>query len=155
MINISRILHPTDFSDNSKPALQYASELSRRFDAELHLLAVVDTRAFTGTATEPEFFPSEFIDDYIKDVEKQLAELDFNGMSDLRKVVRKTLRGMVFIEIINYARKAEIDLIVMGTHGRTGLSHLLIGSVAENVVRKASVPVLTVCPTSILKGQTK
>ena len=153
MIEISRILHPTDFSDSSMPALQYASDFARRFNAELHLISVVDARAFTGTSSEPEFFPADFMEEYIKGVEKQLADLTFEGMNYCRMIVRYTLAGTPFVEIIKYAGDNDIDMIIMGTHGRTGLGHLVIGSVAENVVRKAPCPVLTVCPPSVLRGQ--
>jgi universal stress protein A len=149
VIKIARILHPTDFSDNSKPALQYASEFARQFNADLHLISVVDTRAMAG----PEYLPVDFMPEYIKDLETQLAALTFNGMQHCKKIVRNVLAGTTSAEIIKYARDSNIDLIVMGTHGRTGLGHLIIGSVAENVVRKALCPVLTVCPASVLKAQ--
>ena len=144
MVNITRILHPTDFSDNSRPALAYASDFARQFHAELHILSVVDSRLFTGIPADPGFFPPEYMEEYLKVVEKQMADLTFEGISELKKIIRVVRSGLAIIEIINYARDAKIDLIVMGTHGRTGLKHVLIGSVAENVVRKAGCPVLTV-----------
>jgi len=140
MIKIARILHPTDFSDNSKTALQYAGDFARQFKAELHLISVADT----GAIAAAEFLPVDFLLDYMKDVETQLSAVTFDGMQHCRKIVRKVLSGTTFVEIIKYARAANIELIVMGTHGRTGIKHLLIGSVAENVVRKSPCPVLTV-----------
>jgi nucleotide-binding universal stress UspA family protein len=146
MIKISRILHPTDLSENSKPALRYASDLARHYHAGLHIVTVVDTRAFTGSVAEPEFFPVDFLQDYMKETEKKLAELTFEGMQHCSKIVREVFSGTPYNEIIKYAEKSGIDLIVMGTHGYTGLKHMLIGSVAENVVRRAPCPVLTVRP---------
>jgi len=153
MIQVSRILHPTDFSDNSKSALHYASDFARQFNAELHLISVVDTKSLTGAIAGPEFFPADFIQDYIKDTENQLNDLIFEGMQHCRKIVLNVVTGTVFVGIIDYARDAKIDLIVMGTHGRSGIKHLLIGSVAENVVRKSPYPVLTVHPVDKKRGK--
>ena len=73
MIKISRILHPTDFSQNSVSALLYASDLSRHYHADLHLISVVDSRGLTGSLVEPDFFPMDFLPDYIKDVESHTS----------------------------------------------------------------------------------
>ena len=76
--------------------------------------------------------------------QKQLEEMpNLPGTEDL-KVVREVRVGPAFLEILRYAKKSDIDLIVIGTHGRTGIKHMLLGSVAEKVVRKAPCPVLTV-----------
>jgi nucleotide-binding universal stress UspA family protein len=146
MITISRILHPTDLSKNSRAALRYASDLARHYHADLHLVTVVDTRGFTGSIAEPEFFPMDFLQDYMKETETKLTELTFEGMQHCGKIVREVFSGTPYTEIIKYVDKSGIDLIVMGTHGYTGIKHLLIGSVAENVVRRAPCPVLTVRP---------
>jgi nucleotide-binding universal stress UspA family protein len=144
MIRISRILHPTDFSKNARPALEYAGDFALRFKADLHLLNVIDNRAFTGSPAEPEFFPMEFMQDYMKDIEKQMQQLAFTGMENCQTIVREVRMGNPFIEITRFAEQRGIDLIIMGTHGRTGIGHLLVGSVAENVVRRSACPVLTV-----------
>lgn len=146
MIRISRILHPTDLSHNAQPALHYASDLCRLYHAELHLISVVDSRGFSGSTSEPDFFPVDFLQEYVNDLEKRLSDMTFEGMQHCKKIVREISSGIPFNEILTYAEKNEVDLIVMGTHGRTGLGHLLIGSVAENVVRRAHCPVLTVRP---------
>lgn len=143
---IKRILHPTDLSVNAQPALHLATDLCRVYHAELHLLSVVDSRAFAATTSEPDFYPVDFLQDYVIDVEKRIAEMTFEGMQHCKKIVREVSSGIPLNDILNYVRDREVDLIVMGTHGRTGLAHLLIGSVAENVVRRAQCPVLTVRP---------
>ena len=76
--------------------------------------------------------------------EKALDQLLDQDWAQGKKIVKSTRQGPPFLEIIRYAKENEIDLIVLGTHGRTGLAHVLLGSVAEKVVRKASCPVLTV-----------
>jgi len=143
MISLKRILVPTDFSDYSKQAIAYACELARRFAAELQLLHVATPPAlpmpYVGTVSDQTFHPEET-------AKKALEELDdpeFDQVSRIDRVVRV---GTPFVEIVRYAKENDIDLIVMGTHGRTGLVHALIGSVAERVVRKAPCPVLTVRP---------
>ena len=82
----------------------------------------------------------------VKDANATLQKLPPDGWDDGKPVVREVRVGAAFMEIIDYARENEIDLIVIGTHGRSGLMHILMGSVAERIVRKAPCPVLTVKP---------
>lgn len=145
MITISRILHPTDLSKNSKPAFHYAGEFALHFKAELHLLNIVDTR-FNGSPAEPEFFHMDFLHEYQMEMQKQLQKLTFDGIEKCTSLIRKVQPGIPYLEIPHYAEKNGIDIIIMGTHGRTGMRHLLIGSVAENVVRRSRCPVLTISP---------
>jgi len=144
-VKIQRILCPIDFSDSADHALRYASALAETFGAELTLLHVVApiVAALPGETALPDALLAdveELADACRERLEKTVGQLTANGLS----VQHKVLNGVPFIEIIRYARDAEMDLIVMGTHGRTGLGHLLIGSVAERVVRKSPCPVLTV-----------
>lgn len=133
MIQLSRILLPTDFSEYSGAATKYACGLAEQYNAELHLLHVFETHE----TADPEFKGV---------VRGRLEEFLKPGWEEGRKVIKTTAEGATFLEIIRYARKHDIDLIVMGTHGRSGLAHVLMGSVAERVVRKASCPVLVVRP---------
>lgn len=143
MIALKNILVPTDFSETAEIAVRYATALAEAFGASLHVLHV---------ATDPaRYLPVEAFA-ALPDLRVQL-EADclkrLDGVlanADTRKVpVQRLLRlGEPFVEIINYARGNAIDLIVMGTHGRGPVKHLLLGSVAEKVVRKAPCPVLTV-----------
>jgi nucleotide-binding universal stress UspA family protein len=142
MINLERILLPTDFSDCSARARSYACELAKRFQAEIHLLHVVApvvVPAYVGYMPEELAQPEE-------GAKRELEEWDDPALADATKVVRAVASGTPFVEIVRYAREHELDLIVMGTHGRSGLTHALMGSVAEKVVRKAPCPVLTVRP---------
>ena len=145
MLEIKKILVPTDFSEFGEQALLYGCELAKQFSAELHLLNVVQDAV--AMFPEPNMMGTS-MNDLVADMQhlakKQLEEMpDLPGTEDL-KVVREICVGPPFLEIIRYAKKTDIDLIVIGTHGRTGIKHMLMGSVAEKVVRKAPCPVLTV-----------
>lgn len=155
MISLKRILFATDFSECAGPARTMACELARRFEAELHLLHVVQDLA----VQVPEFgmglsFPG-FVDhtgpqrqQRRDEVFQKLEDEAGQNPQDGYTVVTAVRFGAPFVEIIRYARESNIDLIVLGSHGRTGLAHVLMGSVAERVVRKAHCPVLTVRPSS-------
>lgn len=148
MIKLDRILVPTDFSDFSKPALTYGCAIAARFDAELHLLHVVPDPAML--VPEAAAFSVESMEAQTEllrtESMKTLNSLPPDGWSDGKPVVREIRVGAAFMEIIDYAREKDIDLIVIGTHGRSGLMHVLMGSVAERIVRKSPCPVLTVKP---------
>jgi nucleotide-binding universal stress UspA family protein len=144
-IGLTRILVPTDFSDPADVALRYAIGFADAFGAQLHLLHVIEPWVAQQFAASLALVPAF-------DVEAEArarAETELGQVLTRDERERYTARlaiktGAPFAEIVGYARREDIDLIVMGTHGRGTLSHLLIGSVAENVVRKAPCPVLTV-----------
>jgi len=148
MIRLSRILLPTDFSLYSSEATKYACAFAEKFDAELHLLHVLETRL----SATPEFAAGLALPTPVKEnqakCEKALLEILDSAWAQSRrsKIVRAVADGTPFLEIVRYARERSIDLIVLGTHGRSGLAHVLMGSVAERVVRKAPCPVLTIRP---------
>lgn len=145
MIQIKRLLAPTDFSESSKQALHYALEFARGFNTELHILNVV----------EPVVYPAEMFSQVgMIDVESVLEKSSKEEMeiwlkdipTDKRPITTAVEHGRPFAEIIRYAQEHQIDLIILGTHGRSGLDHFLLGSTAEKVIRKAPCPVLTVRP---------
>jgi nucleotide-binding universal stress UspA family protein len=143
MISLKRILVPTDLSEYARCALPYAVELATVHRATLHLLHVVDIHWF-GSVGGSEF--GERIDDFVQrfrqDSEAGLAQLE----AEIQTVpVEATVRlGTPHVEIVRLAREQEMDLIVIATHGRRGVSHALIGSVAEKVVQMAPCPVLSI-----------
>jgi nucleotide-binding universal stress UspA family protein len=145
MLRIQNILVATDFSDASARALDYARELARAFKASVHVMHVLEDLAAHAWTTEVYVAALPGVHE---EMEKQARErLEQIVTPEDRKdlEVQTVLRlGSPFVEIVRYAREANIDLIVMGTHGRGAIVHMLLGSVAERVVRKAHCPVLTV-----------
>ncbi len=145
MIDLHRILVPTDFSKHSQNALTYAAEFADKFGAELYLLHVVqDLSLFfpDPVSGAPPITPP--VDQLTAAVQVSLDRLVRDNDLARLKVHQVVREGTPFYEIIRFAREADVDLIVMGTHGRSGLVHVLLGSVTEKVVRKAPCPVLTV-----------
>lgn len=138
------ILVPVDFSGSTDDLLRFAREIARKFDSTVHLLHVVpDIDYFTPYES---FVAAENMVAARKGIENE-AERDLRGLQDkLSGIPTKTAirTGAAYVEIIDYVKSQNIDLIVMGTHGRGVLEHLLIGSVTEKVVRKAPCPVLTI-----------
>lgn len=144
MINLKKILLPTDFSENSEHALQYAREFTELFDAELHILHVSHQMALEhGMSFLP---PGDLMLDMRPAAKRKLREIANDDWAAERTIVREMREGRPFVEIIRYADEVEIDLIIMGTHGWGPISHLLVGSVAERVVQKAHCPVMTIRP---------
>jgi nucleotide-binding universal stress UspA family protein len=139
-----KILVPVDFSRHSAVAVQYASDLSRHYGASLTLVHIYQPFAYIlletylpYTAEQLGIISSEF--------QKQLdvAQADARAAGAV-SVETRVLQGEAPLEIVSFAEQHAQDLIVMGTHGRTGLNRVLLGSVAEKVVRSAPCPVLTV-----------
>ena len=147
MIKLKEILCPFDFSETAQEALKYAIYLMSKDDnATLYLAHVVDSRVFDYGDPIIEHEPSVStvaLDQSTREQleKKLLAEVPDEIQNRVETII---LFGVPFLEIIMTARNNDIDLIVIGTHGRTGLAHMLIGSVAEKVVRKAPCPVLSV-----------
>jgi universal stress protein A len=144
MIELKRILVPTDFSKHSHNAMKYAAALAEKFQSEIYLLHVVqDLSLFLPDAisgTPPYLPPTEQMLAAVRESLDRLAREQLDKLT-VQRLVRE---GAPFYEIIACARENDVDLIIMGTHGRGLLAHVLMGSVAEKVVRKAPCPVLTV-----------
>ncbi|MDD4888722.1 MAG: universal stress protein [Phycisphaerae bacterium] len=146
MIQINKLLFPTDFSELSEAALKYALQFARDYKAELHVIHVVDEAYQYWMSMAPSTVPvgAPIVEDVVRNASKSLEKLVADKLSQDVTVVHQVLIGRPFLEIIKYAKAQSIDLIVIGTHGRGGLGQMLMGSVAEKVVRKAPCPVLTV-----------
>lgn len=145
MITIKNLLVPTDFSDASQGALDYGRDLARSFGATLHLLNAPDDLTWRYSLDmSPVLFDGvqQDIEASAKTQLEALLTAEDREQLHARAVVQTSLSTAA--TIVDYAAHHHIDLIVMGTHGRGGVSHLLIGSVAERVVRSAPCPVLTV-----------
>ena len=146
MLSFKKILCPVDFSDLSLNAMRVALELASQFQAELHLLYVFG--GYDAIALNPEtaLIPMpKWLTDLRKIAQEKLDALPGAGFEqNCPSIVRAMTDGTAFYEIVQYAQHQNIDLIVISTHGRTGLKHLVLGSVAENIVRSATCPVFTI-----------
>ena len=146
MIGINNILVATDFGEPAEAALRYGEELSRRFDAKLHVLTVVDDVAAHAVAASG-------LPDRLDDVQREIEADAWKSLQALVSEPDRSAYGVKLIAltspspaatILSYARDMGVDLIIVGTHGRHGLSHFFLGSVAQQVSRSADCPVLTV-----------
>ena len=137
-IDIKRILCPTDFSASAARALDYALGIAERYGATVEVLHVAESSAY---AEDPVNDRGQTYDNTLRD--RLQAMVESKGDTDIAVTVN-VVDGIDYIEIVNRATAWPADLIVIGTHGHTGMKHLLIGSVAERVVRTASCPVCTV-----------
>ena len=145
MLSISRILVPTDFSEPSDEALQYAKGLAEKFNASLHVLHVLEDLAAHAWTTEVYVSALPGVHEEMERQARERLDQALSPDEQAKYKAELVLRmGSAFVEVVRYAREQAIDLIVMGTHGRGAIAHMLLGSVAERVVRKANCPVLTV-----------
>lgn len=134
------ILVPTDGSAGTTRVIDHAAALADVHDASLHFLYVVNTASFANLPMETSW---ESVTSMLRDEgEEALRAAEERASTD--RVVTAMREGAPSREIVEYASEADCDLVVMGTHGRGGLNRLLLGSVAERVVRSSEVPVLTV-----------
>jgi nucleotide-binding universal stress UspA family protein len=146
---LNRILVPVDFSVHSEKAFRFATTLANKFGARLSLIHVVEDPFVTGAWQSEAFAPHipELLNELTKNAEARLHDLKKDLAAHGFVVETAVITGQPARAIVEHAETGHFDLIVMGTHGRTGLSHTLMGSVAERVVRKAPCAVLTVRET--------
>lgn len=147
MITLKKILVPTDFSESATSAYAYAREFASHFKARICLIHVYEPIVFYSEA--PIGMPD------LVDIEKNIhatsdQSLDriidqyFEEEKTEQRIEKVLIQGKPFLEIIRYAKEEPADMIIMATHGRSALEHILLGSVTEKVVRKAPCPVLTI-----------
>ncbi len=138
-----RILAPVDFSDASETAVDHARELARTYNTDLHLLHVVEEVNYTSAyGVESPLSP---LDEIVARVEKTLGEMARETVGDESVQVSARV-GYAPWTILDYVENNDVDLIVIATHGRSGFDRVLLGSVAERVLRRSSVPVFLVKP---------
>ena len=148
-ISIRQILLSTDFSPPAQRAQSYAVKLAEQFGAELHIIHVVEDPALPVHGSRYSWaVPDDVLPRMLEKAEVELAQLLSEDDLEMvnQKVVRLVKVGHPVTTMVDYASQQKIDLIVAGTHGRSGFSHMLLGSVAEKLVRLATCPVLTVHP---------
>jgi nucleotide-binding universal stress UspA family protein len=140
-----KIVCPVDFSEFTDEIIEYGVSIAKKFDAELHLLHIIpNLNYFTPYES---FLTPENLVAMERSIEREI-EKDFeNTIKKIDMPVKKAIKtGVTFVEILDYIKTEKIDLVVMGTHGRSGFEHILLGSVAEKIIRRAPCPVLTVRP---------
>lgn len=141
---IRRVLIPTDFSQPARHAFTYAVDLNRLFNARLYLVHVMqDFTEFSEYNLSPTILPQLYLE-FEQNASNKLEEMVHQTVPEHMHCDTYILHGVPFYEIIQFARNEQIDLIVVGSHGRTGLKHVLFGHTAEKIVKKAPCPVLSV-----------
>jgi nucleotide-binding universal stress UspA family protein len=143
-MQIKTILFPTDFSNGARAAMDHAVSLARDYKAKLILLYVIQDISIAEWYIPSSLSVTDLVEDMQKSAGKEMDKWATEVSSKVKEVEKLVVRGVPFVEIIKTAKEKDTDLIVIGTHGRTGIDHMLFGSTAEKVVRKAPCPVLTV-----------
>lgn len=153
MIAIERILVPIDFSPPSLRALDEAVEFGRPYEAEIIVLCVLERDYHTPITLVPN--PRAFLQEQTSEVEARLAQIATRLGQENVKYRTVIEFGVPYQVIVESAKHLKVDLIVMSTHGRTGLAHVLLGSVAERVVQHAACPILLLrrMPEAKRRGQ--
>ncbi len=136
-MEIKKILYATDFSEGSLNSLPYAVDLSKRYGAKLYLIHVIYDVVKTSGWYVPHVSLDEMYNDMKRDARTQLEKSFIEEMRGFKDIEHVVLTGIPYQEISRFAEENKIDLIVIGTHGRTGLDRVLFGSTAEQVVRHA------------------
>ncbi len=148
MRRITKILVPTDLSELSLAAIDYARSLANVYGARVFLLHAVDVVPVVSFPTI-DFTLETSLQDEAERGKEILENFASRFLGDVDHVTAIVRRGVAYEEIMRFVKEEEIDLIVMATHGRTGLPHIIMGSVAEKVVRHSPVPVLTIKPLKV------
>ncbi len=146
MLEIKKILAPTDCSESSREAITLAVDLAEKFESELTLLIVTDERFLRGMKSA--YFPKDIHDDVYQSTAEHakttLEEFWKTFDRDYRRVKFANAFGNPFTQIVKFSNSDQFELIVIGSHGRTDLSYVLMGSCAEAVVRHSKIPVMVV-----------
>ena len=140
---IGRILVPIDFSEHSQKALRYALAFAHQFGAEVTLVHIVEQMVYPGDWMYPPLAVTDFATEKREEMISRLQSLDAGSGVKTQHIVRI---GRAWQEIIEIAQEMKSDMLILATHGYTGLKHVLLGSVAEKIIRHAPCPVLTVRP---------
>jgi nucleotide-binding universal stress UspA family protein len=142
-IQIGKILVPVDFSEHSQKALRYALAFAKQFDAEVTLVHIVEQMVYPGDWMYPPLAVTDFATEKREQMVERLRSLDEGSGLKTQHIVRL---GRAWQEVVEIAKEQHTDMIILATHGYTGLKHVLLGSVAEKIVRHAPCPVLSVRP---------
>jgi nucleotide-binding universal stress UspA family protein len=146
MVEINKILFPIDLTENSSKILPYVLSVSEKYDSSIYLLHVVHDLLKWGHSYVPHTSMDNFLKEAIAGAEKAMDRVCDEQLQSCPNFQRRIVSGDPVAEILKTIESEGIDMVIMGTHGRKGLEHVIFGSVAENVVKKSPVPVLTINP---------
>jgi len=149
MIEIKKILFPLDLTANSSKILPYVLSISEKYNSTICLLHVVQDLNKWGKLYVPHSSMDKFQNEAIEAAKKAMDEICENQLQSCPNFQKKVVSGDTIEEILNVIESEDIDLLIMGTHGRKGLDHTIFGSVAEKVVKKSPVPVLVINPYKV------
>jgi nucleotide-binding universal stress UspA family protein len=144
MKDLKTILFATDFSESSDYAFQYAQTLAKKFNARLLIIHVINEPVDLRGFYVPHISFEKLEEEIEEGAQKMMEKFCRTHIRDYDNYETFIVPGIPYDEIIKKATESSADLIVLGTHGRTGLDHVLFGSTAEKVVRKSAVPVMTI-----------
>ena len=145
-MEIKKILFPIDLTANSSKILPYVLSISEKYNSAIYLLHVVQDLLRWGHLYVPHTSMEKFQKEAAEGAEKAMQRICDDQLHSCPNFQRRIVSGDPVTEILNTIESENIDLVIMGTHGRKGLEHALFGSVAENVVKRSRVPVLTINP---------
>ena len=150
MMEIKTILFPLDLTENSSKILPYVLSVSEKYDSTIYLLHVVpDLQKWAKeyiSHTSPYASLDMFKKEALEGAEKAMDRVCEEQLQSCPNFQRRVVSGDPATEILKTIETEDIDMVIMGTHGRKGLEHIILGSVAENVVKKSAVPVMTINP---------
>ncbi|MBE9571868.1 MAG: universal stress protein [Proteobacteria bacterium] len=150
MVEIKKILFPIDFTDNSTKIMPYVLSVSEKYDGMIYLLHVVEDLSKWGSGFYIPHLPlKQYQEEALKGAEKRMDKVCDEQLKSCPNFQKRILSGDPAQEILKTIESEGIDMVIMGTHGRKGLEHTIFGSVAENVVKKSPVPVLTINPYKV------
>jgi nucleotide-binding universal stress UspA family protein len=146
MKEFKKILFPVDLSESSPKIVPYVTTMAEKFDSEIHLLFVARILDYFSTIYVPLESITTFAKELIEGANKRLQEFKNEYFQAATHITAGVVHGDVADEILKYIQSEEIDMIIMGTHGRKGLDKIVFGSIAERVAKATRVPVLLVKP---------
>ena len=149
MIEIKKILFPLDLTENSSKILPYVLSISEKYNSIIYLLHVVQDLNKWGKLYVPHPSMDVFQNEAIEGAKKAMDTVCENQLQSCPNFQKRVVSGDTVDEILKVIESEEIDLLIMGTHGRKGLDHTIFGSVAENLVKKSPAPVLVINPYKV------
>jgi nucleotide-binding universal stress UspA family protein len=143
---IRRILFPVDLTEDSDKLVPYVVQMRQKFDAEVNILYVVRVFQYFSSINVPTMSIDIFENEVMEMAHRKMKEFKMHHFSRLHPVTAEVILGEPSETILSYIEENQIDMVIMGTHGRRGIDRVIFGSVAERVIKSAPVPVLVVNP---------